>query len=99
MVIPILLPLPSSSAKDILSLTGECCSAKEAIIAIQESVERVRSRLLDENDEDERQDSEDLLSHTAQLITLTSLYSSCTSYPTNEILIHQPSENFSYPPT
>lgn len=97
-MVPILLPIQSRSAKDILSLIGECCSAKEAIIAIQESAELVRSWLSDGNDEDGQEDSEDLLSPTTQLITLISLYSSCTSSPMNQMLIHQPSEIVSHPP-
>lgn len=79
MAIPALLPIPDSpSAKDILSLATECCSAKEAIIAIQESVEHIRSRLSDENDEED-EEAEVRLSPTDRLITLTALYSSGTA--------------------
>lgn len=83
MAIPALLPIPDSpSAKDILSLATECCSAKEAIIAIQESVEHIRSRLSDENDEEDEDAS------VRRLITLTALYSSGTASTMNEIPIH-----------
>ena len=39
--IPLLLSCDDPASGDLLSLIGECCSAKEVVIAVQEAVERL----------------------------------------------------------
>jgi hypothetical protein len=54
---------------------GECSSAKEVVIAAQESIERLETSL-DEDDEDENDASDKRLPLPSQLITLIGLYAS-----------------------
>ncbi|EDR02134.1 uncharacterized protein LACBIDRAFT_310068 [Laccaria bicolor S238N-H82] len=43
--IPLLLSCDDPAAGDLLSLIGECCSAKEVVISVQEAVERLEVSL------------------------------------------------------
>jgi hypothetical protein len=70
-----LLPAQGKSAKQMMSLIGDYCSAKEVVIAVQESVERIQMSLSAESDEDEEQGK--VLSLVGQLDVLIALYSSC----------------------
>ncbi|RDB27543.1 hypothetical protein Hypma_003813 [Hypsizygus marmoreus] len=79
-VLPLLLPRKDPSAKDILALIGECCPAKEVIIAVQEAIEQLEISY-DKDEEDENGDDDDTalndLSRPGQLVTLVEVYSSC----------------------
>lgn len=72
-MIPLLLPSKHAGAQNIISLLGECCSAKEVVIAVQEAVERLQMSLSTESDEEEE---EDVQSYAVMLGILISLYSS-----------------------
>ncbi|KAG6806432.1 hypothetical protein H0H93_003025, partial [Arthromyces matolae] len=53
--VPILLPCKDPAAREILSLIGECGSAKEMIVALQEATEHLVVAL--DADDDEQRDS------------------------------------------
>jgi hypothetical protein len=74
-VLPCLLPCPQPAAKSLISLIGECGSAKEVVIAAQEILERLDDVLSLEMEEDEK---EDIVSESpsGQLISLIHLYNS-----------------------
>lgn len=74
-IIPVLLPVKTPAAKDIIIQIGERCSAKEVVIAVQEAVERLQNTFTAESDDSEEEDR--VLSPAAQLNTLISLYSLC----------------------
>lgn len=78
-VIPALVPVKNGAAGDILALVGECCSAKEVIVAVQESVERVGVMMSTGSDEDEAE-NDARRSPASQLGALISLYTSCEFY-------------------
>ncbi|KAG6844141.1 hypothetical protein H0H87_009484 [Tephrocybe sp. NHM501043] len=71
--LPVLLPCKDPAAREILSFIGECGSAKETLMAIQEAAERLISSI-DKEDEDG-----DItpLSFPSQLVILVDLYTAC----------------------
>lgn len=69
-----LLSTRDPAAREMITLIGDYSSAKEVIIAVQESVERIETSLSAESDEDEEQKEERSL--VDQLDILISLYSS-----------------------
>ncbi|KAJ7727745.1 hypothetical protein B0H16DRAFT_249781 [Mycena metata] len=75
-MLPHLLPSSQVAAKNLITLIGECGSAKEVVIAVQESLERVDSALNLEMEEEEEHDDASRASPTDQLISLISLYKS-----------------------
>lgn len=87
-MLPILLPCNDPAARDIMAVVGECGSAKEVVMAVQEAVEQLE-RLLDSFGDDDAQQSDDkeertslegkfkLNSPTTQLTILIELYGSC----------------------
>ncbi|KZP23532.1 hypothetical protein FIBSPDRAFT_1042955 [Athelia psychrophila] len=72
-VIPALVPVGNEAARDILALAGECSSAKEVVVAVQESVERVEAMLSAGSDEDDAE-TDARRSPASQLDVLISLY-------------------------
>jgi hypothetical protein len=86
--LPVLLPCNDPAARDILTVIGECGSAKEVVMAIQEAVEQLE-RLLDsdeavvDNDADDEEEctslegKSGLNSPITQLTILIDLYGSC----------------------
>ncbi|KAF8189305.1 hypothetical protein BJ912DRAFT_967076 [Pholiota molesta] len=56
--LPVLLPYDDPAARDILSVIGECGSAKEVVMAVQEAVERLQ-RTLEIEDEEDTNEGED----------------------------------------
>lgn len=90
-MLPVLLPCNDPAARDILTVIGECGSAKEVVMAIQEAVEQLE-RLLGsdeavvDNDAQRSDDEEEctslegksrLNSPITQLTILIDLYGSC----------------------
>ncbi|KAJ6571633.1 hypothetical protein B0H19DRAFT_663396 [Mycena capillaripes] len=78
-ILPCLLPSRQPAAKSLISLIGECGSAKEIIIAVQEILERVDGALsLEMEEEDEEDETENIVSESPsdQLISLIHLYKS-----------------------
>ncbi|KAF8872735.1 hypothetical protein BD779DRAFT_1679562 [Infundibulicybe gibba] len=69
--LPLLVPSRDPGARDILSLIGECCSAKEVVMAVQETIERLGSAT-DSEDDDEAV----ALPLSSQLATCVELYTS-----------------------
>ncbi|KAF7328900.1 hypothetical protein MVEN_02519700 [Mycena venus] len=72
-ILPYLIPSRQPAAKNLISLVGECASAKEVVIAVQEILERLESALNEEEDDTEDSISED---PSEQLISLIRLYNS-----------------------
>ncbi|KAG6872096.1 hypothetical protein C0995_013020 [Termitomyces sp. Mi166 len=75
--LPILLPCKDPGAREILSLIGECGSAKETVVAVQEALERLAAA--HQNfDQDENDDPDATQrSFPSQLGILIDLYSTC----------------------
>lgn len=79
-MLPILLPVKEPGAMELISTIGECCSAREVIIAVQEAAERLeRSFIVDleepEADEDGDQSSRSKRhSRNEQVVILIGLY-------------------------
>ncbi|KAF9459714.1 hypothetical protein BDZ94DRAFT_990885 [Collybia nuda] len=73
--VPVLLSSRDQAAKDLISLMGECSSAKEVIIAVQESMEHIRASVQLEDEEDEGPNMKEL-SFPSQLNILIGLYTS-----------------------
>ncbi|KAH6901001.1 hypothetical protein BKA70DRAFT_1159128 [Coprinopsis sp. MPI-PUGE-AT-0042] len=66
-VLPVLLQRRDPAARDIVSLITECSSAKEAVIAAQEALERLQAQL-------EGDDDDDIPSAIDTLIEIVNLY-------------------------
>ena len=78
--IPLLLSCDDPAAGDLLSLIGECCSAKEVVIAVQEAVERLEVSFNSDDDgfEVERKVPQQAASSpVVRLSILTGLYAAC----------------------
>lgn len=90
-MLPVLLPCNDPTARDIMSVIGECGSPKEVVMAAQEAIEQLEL-LLDSDGEvgdnvDRRSDDKEecppfagksrLNSPTTQLTILIDLYGSC----------------------
>ena len=79
--IPLLLSCDDLAAGDLLSLIGECCSAKEVVIAIQEAVERLEASFNSNDDGfeevDQRVPQQAASSPVVRLYLLTGLYAAC----------------------
>lgn len=84
-MIPLLLPCDDLEAKNIIALIGECGSAKEVVMTVQEAMERLERTLEREDDDDEEKGEDkdgDVLHSTkqnstvVQFLTLNNLYSS-----------------------
>ncbi|KDQ60379.1 hypothetical protein JAAARDRAFT_56287 [Jaapia argillacea MUCL 33604] len=82
-VVPTLLPSVRLGSQDILDVIGECCSAKENVIAIQEALECLSTRYTDHEEEDEDEghqgdesDNEETTTAAGQLIRLLNLSAS-----------------------
>ncbi|KAJ7151235.1 hypothetical protein C8R46DRAFT_914450 [Mycena filopes] len=74
-MLPHLLPSRQPAAQNLIALIGGCGSAKEAVIAVQEILERVDAALNLEDEEEEEADAGHA-SAIDQLVTLISLYNS-----------------------
>ena len=72
-MLPVLLPCNDPTAQDIMAVVGECGSAKEVVMAVQEAIEQLE-RLLTS---DEAVGDSELNSPTTQLTILIDLYGSC----------------------
>lgn len=72
--LPLLLPCREDGARDLISLLGECCSAKEVVIAVQEALERLEISF--EAEENSEEDDPDYRSLNEQLLQLIRLYES-----------------------
>ncbi|KAF5336570.1 hypothetical protein D9611_006576 [Ephemerocybe angulata] len=69
--LPLLVDCPDAKAQELISVVGECCSPREALIATQECLERLSGELQrddDEDDEDKRRAPIDVL------LTIIDLY-------------------------
>ncbi len=85
-MIPLLLPCYDLEARNIISLIGNCCSAKEVVMTVQEAMEGLERTLgkddNDDNDEKGVAKDGDVLhskkqsSAIVQLLILMDLYSS-----------------------
>jgi len=79
--IPLLLSCDDPAAGDLLSLIGECCSAKEVVIAVQEAVERLEVSLNSDDDKfeevEQKVPQQAAPSPVARLCILTGLYAAC----------------------
>lgn len=73
--LPLLLPSRDQAAKDLVSMMGQCSSAKEVIIAVQESMEHLGVLFQADDEDDEGLDAK---SHPlpSQLLSLIELYTS-----------------------
>ncbi|KAF9525400.1 hypothetical protein CPB83DRAFT_897004 [Crepidotus variabilis] len=81
-MLPILLPCSDPAAAEIVSLIGECGSAKEVVIAAQEAAERLRRSFELDGEDEENQDAQpidDYENQSRQLFALINLYSSAIS--------------------
>lgn len=77
--IPLLLRCDDLAARDIISLIGECGSAKEVVMTVQEAAERLEHSLEREEDEDEDEKEGNhpkSTSHIDQFLILIDLYAS-----------------------
>ena len=87
--IPLLLSCDDPAAGDLLSLIGECCSAKEVVIAVQEAVERLEVSFNPDDDgieEVEQKSPQQAASSPVFCLSiLTGLYAACEPFP---LLIH-----------
>lgn len=76
--IPILLPLWQDGALQLLDLIATECSAKELVIALQETTERLRNEYLEDDDDDDDDEvpgsSSRPLKRPAQTVRLINLY-------------------------
>lgn len=76
--IPILLPLCQDGALQLLDLVATECSAKELVIALQETTERLRNEDLEDDDDDDDDEvpgsSSRPLKRAAQTVRLINLY-------------------------
>ena len=79
--IPLLLSCDDPAAGDLLSLIGECSSAKEVVIAVQEAVERLEVSFNFDDDGFEEVDQkvppQAASSPIVRLSLLTGLYGAC----------------------
>ncbi|KJA26965.1 hypothetical protein HYPSUDRAFT_63726 [Hypholoma sublateritium FD-334 SS-4] len=83
-MIPLLLPCDDFEARNIIALIGNCSSAKEVVMTVQEAMERLERALEREDDDDEKDEAkdEDVLhsrkqnSTIIQFLILIELYSS-----------------------
>ena len=77
--IPLLLRCNDPAARDIISLVGECGSAKEVVMTVQEAAERLEHSL-EQEEEDESDEKEGnrpkSTSLIDQLLILIDLYAS-----------------------
>lgn len=78
-VLSALLPNKNSAARDLVAIMGECCSAKEVVMATQEQIEKVVEHAGDEEEgEDEGDHSEatsvEKSSWAERLVELVDLY-------------------------
>ena len=89
-MLPVLLPCNDPTARDIMAVIGECGSAKEVVMAVQEAIERIpnsNEAVGDNDDQQTRSDEKEecpsiarkcnLNSPTTQLTILIDLFSSC----------------------
>ncbi|KAF9482730.1 hypothetical protein BDN70DRAFT_892362 [Pholiota conissans] len=81
--LPVLLPYNDPAARNIISVIGECGSAKEVVMAVQEAVERLQRTLETEKDEEEAEEETKATEGAAktttpvgQLLILVGLYAS-----------------------
>ncbi|RXW19388.1 hypothetical protein EST38_g6457 [Candolleomyces aberdarensis] len=73
--LPLLLEHPDPKARDLVGIIGECSSAKEALIAAQEYLERLtRDFQRDSNDEDDEE--QEKRPRVDALVTTIDLYTS-----------------------
>ena len=80
--LPLLLRCDDPNARDIILLMGQHCSAKEAVMAAQESVEALEHAMeaedVDPEDDNEGKKAEDgavkIRSHISQLLVLIDVY-------------------------
>ena len=79
--IPLLLSCDDPAAGELLSLIGECCSAKEVVITVQETVERLEvSFNSDDNgfeEVEQRVPQHSASSPAVRLSIFTGLYAAC----------------------
>lgn len=90
-MLPLLLPCNDPAARDIMAVIGECGSAKEVVLAVQEAVEQMESlfdadEAVGDNDAQRGDNKEErtlpaekfkLNSPITQLTILIDLYGSC----------------------
>ena len=76
--LPLLLESPNPKARDLVGIIGECCSAKEGLIAAQEYLERLtRDFQSDPGDEaEEEQRQQDKPPRVDSLVMTIDLYTS-----------------------
>jgi hypothetical protein len=75
--LPLLLESPNPKARDLLGIIGECCSAKEALIAAQEYLERLtRNFQRDPDDEAEQEGEQEKRPRVDALVMTIDLYTS-----------------------
>ena len=76
--IPLLLRCNDPAARDIISLVGECGSAKEVVMTVQEAAERLEHSLEqeEEDESDEEGSQPKSTSLIDQLLILIDLYAS-----------------------
>ncbi|CAL1709090.1 unnamed protein product [Somion occarium] len=71
-IVPLLLPSSLEGAEILLETVGSRCSPREALIAIQEAVERLERAADDE--EDTENDADNVLLAAAQIVRIIQLY-------------------------
>ena len=52
-MIPLLLPCNDLEARNIITLIGNCCSAREVVMTVQEAMERLERTLGEEGEDDD----------------------------------------------
>ena len=82
--IPLLLSCDDPSAGDLLPLIGECCSAKEVVIAVQEAVERLEVSFNSDDDGfeevEQKSHQQAASSPVVCLSILTGLHATCEPF-------------------
>jgi hypothetical protein len=79
--LPLLVGHPDPKGKDLVGIVGECCSARETLIATQECLERLANEL-QRDPEDEEQDGDGKKQAPIEvLITIVDLYAAGVQPP------------------
>ncbi|KIJ35243.1 hypothetical protein M422DRAFT_262412 [Sphaerobolus stellatus SS14] len=74
-ILPLLLPSGGDGTSDLLHLIAKQASAREAVIAIQEALERLERTPHEEENENEHEES-----HLVQLIRLLNICTDCEAF-------------------
>lgn len=75
--VPLLIACTDPKAQDLLAVIGECCSAKETLIATQECMERLTNSLQRDPEENEENEDPRRRAPIEILVAIIQLYTAC----------------------